>query len=137
MYIYKKHVYVQLIMFGLFIIMGVNVLISALAQTLEAQRFTTYITLGLLIILAGAGLLVYFSKSKDTIEISKKSLDHSKYVLYGYFIVYVIHMIVSQFDIKGFKMGIVFGPILIVIAALGVLVQYQTLKNGKDNKTLK
>jgi hypothetical protein len=34
-------------------------------------------------------------------------------------------------------MGIVFGPILIVIAALGVLVQYQTLKNGKDNKTLK
>ena len=43
MYIYKN-VYVQLIMFWIvYLLMGVNV--SALAQTLEAQRFTTYITL--------------------------------------------------------------------------------------------
>lgn len=131
MFMYKKVVWVQMIMFGLFFLMGLNNLLKIIFPILNSNNIALYITLGLFLIIAISGILLYYSKNKETVSVTKKDVDHSKYVLYGYFIVYILALFSDNLTIiKSFNLGYIFSPILMIIAFIGVLKQWMILKKN-------
>lgn len=127
MNVYRKSLIVQLIMFIVFIIMGVNVIV----QYYIGQSFPVYnfLVLGLLVLFGIGGFLIYRKASNEIQVITPKELKTLKILLYVYLFAYIGEMLLSGLEqIPTEIVKISFGALLIVVAFIGVFIQYQLLK---------
>ncbi|MFA5470810.1 MAG: hypothetical protein WC219_02080 [Acholeplasmataceae bacterium] len=127
MNVYRKSLIVQLLMFIVFIIMGVNVIV----QYYIGQSFPVYnfLVLGLLVLFGIGGFLIYRKASNEIQVITPKELKTLKILLYVYLFAYIGEMLLSGLEqIPTEIIKISFGALLIVVALIGVFIQYQLLK---------
>lgn len=127
MNVYRKSLIVQLLMFIVFIIMGVNVIV----QYYIGQSFPIYnfLVLGLLVLFGIGGFLIYRKASNEIQVITPKELKTLKILLYVYLFAYIGEMLLSGLEqIPTEIVKISFGALLIVVALIGVFIQYQLLK---------
>lgn len=127
MNVYRKSLIVQLLMFIVFIIMGVNVIV----QYYIGQSFPIYnfLVLGLLVLFGIGGFLIYRKASNEIQVITPKELKTLKILLYVYLFAYIGEMLLSGLEqIPTEIVKISFGALLIVVAFIGVFIQYQLLK---------
>lgn len=127
MNVYRKSLIVQLLMFIVFIIMGVNVIV----QYYIGQSFPVYnfLVLGLLVLFGIGGFLIYRKASNEIQVITPKELKTLKILLYVYLFAYIGEMLLSGLEqIPTEIVKISFGALLIVVALIGVFIQYQLLK---------
>src|SRR5690554_3246652 len=127
MNVYRKSLIVQLLMFIVFIIMGVNVIV----QYYIGQSFPVYnfLVLGLLVLFGIGGFLIYRKASNEIQVITPKELKTLKILLYVYLFAYIGEMLLSGLEqIPTEIVKISFGALLIVVAFIGVFIQYQLLK---------
>lgn len=127
MNVYRKSLIVQLLMFIVFFVMGVNVIV----QYYIGQSFPIYnfLVLGLLILFGVGGFLIYRKASNDIQVITPKELKTLKILLYVYLFAYIAEMLLSGLDqIPTEIVKIGFGSLLMIVALVGIYIQYQLLK---------
>jgi hypothetical protein len=126
MNVYRKSLSIQLLMFIVFFVMAVNIII----QFYVGDSFPAYsfIILGVLV-LFGVGGFLYYRKATDEITvITPKELKTLKMLLYIYLFVYIGEMLLSGFDqIPTEIIKLVFGSILMIVALIGIYIQYKLL----------
>ena len=92
-----------------------------------------YILLGILLLVAGLGFYLFKKDDKRVCVITEKEMTSIRYLLYGYFIVYVIEMILPSL-IKTINLEfltVTTGVVLILIAIVGTVIQLNILKSSK------
>lgn len=90
MQIYRKGLIVQLLLFIVFFIMGLNVLISYFIG--EEAPWLSFVVMGILI-LFGVGGFIYYRSNDQTIHlITQKELSLIKYLLYIFFFFYLAYI---------------------------------------------
>ncbi len=127
MNVYRKSLIIQLIMFIVFFVMAVNIIV----QFYIGQSFPIYnfLVLGLLVLFGIGGFLIYRKASNEIQVITPKELKTLKTLLYVYLFAYIGEMLLSgleQLPTELVKIG--FGSILMVVALIGIFIQYQLLK---------
>lgn len=130
MKVYRKSLVIQLLLFTMFFAMGAYTL--GIHYLGEAYPWIVYVIFGLLIVLAIVGFIIYRSSDNTVVVITEKELRTVRYLIYGYFAVYLLQMIISsRFDGKVDTLEIialVSGVLLMTIAIIGVFLQYRVLR---------
>ncbi|MDO9629745.1 MAG: hypothetical protein Q7I99_07565 [Acholeplasmataceae bacterium] len=128
MNVYRKSLVIQLLLFIVFFIMGANLILGAyLGATLS---WINYLLLGVLIAFAVVGFVLYKKEDPRIVLMTQKEMNLIRYLLYGYFFVYIVHMILPSIITVDQKMlSLVVGFILMGIALYGVNMQLRLLKN--------
>lgn len=131
MNVYRKSLVVQLLLFIVFIIMGGYTIIEFYFRA--DYPWIGYVLLGFLVLVAGLGFFLFKKEDKSVCVITEKEMLLIRYLLYGYFFVYVLEMILPSL-IKTINQEIVTliaGVLLIAIALLGTVIQLNILKTNK------
>lgn len=125
---YRKSLVIQLLMFIVFFVMGVNVIIDFyVSETFPAYN---YIILGVLVLFGVFGYLYYKKSSNEIAVITPNEFKILKRLLYGYLFIYIGEMLASGFDsLPKDVVAIVFGSLLCIIASVGIFIQYKILEH--------
>ncbi len=130
MKVYRKSLVVQLLLFIMFFAMGAYTL--GIHYLGKAHPWIVYVIFGLLVALGIVGFIIYKSSDNTVVAITEKELKTIRYLIYGYFAVYLLQMIISsRFDGKVDTLEIialVSGVLLMTIAIIGVFLQYRVLR---------
>ena len=127
MKVYRKSLIIQLLLFVVFFIMGSYVIV-------EHYLLSDYSWLGivLLVVLLSFGILGFmiYKKSDQSVSvITEKEMKIIKYLLYGYFAIYILEIFLSSVkSINQEFLAIVTGVLLMGIASYGIWIQYKILK---------
>lgn len=123
----RKHLMVQFILFIVFFMMGANIIVGQLLG--EQMPWLTYVILGLLFAGVILGFFVYRGKDTSFVTITEKEVAWLKYALYTYFIVYIVNMLASSIVPSArLIVGVVAGALLMVIAAVGIVIQIRIIR---------
>ena len=123
----RKSLMVQFILFIVFFFMGGNVILSAYLG--DQLPWLSYVILALLVIGIAIGFIVYRSKDTRIVKITEKEVLWLKYLLYGYFMVYIVNMFASSFAPESMMIiGIITGIILMLVAGVGIIIQLRILR---------
>ena len=127
MNVYRKSLVIQLLLFIVFFIMGANLIVGAYLGA--TMGWINYVLLGVLIAFAVFGFVLYKKEDPRIVVMTPKEMNLIKYLLYGYFFVYIVHMILPSIITVDPKMlSLVVGVILMGIATYGVTMQLRLLK---------
>ncbi len=127
MNVYRKSLIVQLLMFVVFFVMAVNLIV----QYYIGQSFPIYnfIILGILVLFGIGGFLIYRKASNEILVITPKEIKTIKVLLYVYLFVYIGEMLLSGLDqIPTEVVKIALGSVLMIVALIGIFIQYQLLR---------
>lgn len=131
MNVYRKSVVVQLLLFIVFALMGGYTIIE---HFLRAQYpWMGYILLGTLIGFGILGFYLFKRPDNRTCVMTEKEMLLMRYLLYGYFVVYVSEMILPSL-IKTINLNILTvtaGVFLVIIACVGIAFQLKILEIKK------
>lgn len=119
----QRSIFVLLIIFGLF----------AIGKVYFEQAWFLVTVLGLAVAFIVGTYILYRKRSDaDVVSITEKQLKSNKIVLYSYIAVYIGYLLLDGNVIKDPVVAAwIFGPILVIIGAVGVVIQQITLKNKK------
>jgi hypothetical protein len=127
MKVYRKSLMIQFLLFIVFFIMGVNKLIITFFA--PSASWLGYVLLGVLVAFAITGFFLYKKDDQRVSVITPKEVQTIRYLLYGYFFVYLIDMILPNvITIDPKIQGVVFGALLMGIALYGAFIQFKILK---------
>lgn len=131
MNVYRKSLIVQLLLFIVFIIMGGYIILEYYLRA--DYPWIGYILLGFLVLVAGLGFYIFKRQDQSVCVITEKEMLTLRYLLYGYFFVYVIEMILPSLikTINQEVLTIVSGVLLMLIAITGSVIQFNILKIKK------
>jgi hypothetical protein len=127
MKVYRKSLMIQFLLFIVFFIMGVNKLVVTFFAA--SSTWLGYVLLGILVVFAVTGFYLYRKNDQRISVITPQEVQKIRYLLYGYFFVYLIDMILPSFvDLDQKVQGIIFGVLLMGIALYGAFIQLKILK---------
>ena len=127
MKVYRKSLIIQLMLFMVFFIMGAYVI--AEFYLLSSHRWLGFVLLGVLLGFGIFGFYFYKKGNQDVSVITEKEMKTIKYLLYGYFGVYILEIFLSSVkSINQEFLAIATGIILMAIAIYGIFIQYRILK---------
>lgn len=128
MQIYKKGLRVQILLFGIFVYMGLNVILTHYLAT--DYPWITLIGFPLLIVAFVFGIMMYKSKDQSVSIITPKEVKTIKYLMYGYFAIYLIRLVIASNDtINQEVVSLVSGILLMLIALVGIYIQVKIYKD--------
>jgi len=134
MNVYRKSLVIQLLLFVMFYIMGVYVIADVYLS--DTYEWIVYVVFGSLVVLGIAGVFIYRRKDTTVAAITKNELELIRYLIYGYFAVYVLQLILSgviEDTSRWFEIVIVgSGFLLMMIATVGGVLQYKILTVVKE-----
>lgn len=134
MNVYRKSLVIQLLLFVMFYIMGVYVIADVYLS--DTYEWIVYVVFGSLVVLGIAGVFIYRRKDTTVAAITKNELELIRYLIYGYFAVYVLQLILSgviENTSRWFEIVIVgSGFLLMMIATVGGVLQYKILTVVKE-----
>jgi MFS family permease len=126
----RKNLVVQLILFCVFFLMGANILLGVFLS--DKIPWFSYVMLILLVIGVVFGFMYYRKKDDRTVVVTEKELNILKYLLYGYFLVYIAQMFLpSLFKDNVDLISIISSILLMLIALVGVIIQVKILQVKK------
>ncbi len=124
MQIYRKGLKVQMLLFGVFGFMGIHVVLTHFYQ--ETYPWLMYLGLIVLVVSFFIGLMIYRSKDQSVSVITPKEVKTIKYLMYGYFVIYLIRLLLTnRIEFNQDIVQIASGALLVLIALYGILVQYK------------
>jgi len=127
MNVYRKSLFIQFLLFLVFIVMGANLIIMHYLR--EAYPWLSFVFFGLLIVFAIFGFIYYKKPDQRICVITAKEMNTIKISLYVYFGIYLINMIIGNMAwVNDELLSIVSGIALMGVAAYGAYIQYQILK---------
>ncbi|MBE0700470.1 MAG: hypothetical protein IH571_02175 [Acholeplasmataceae bacterium] len=127
MQVYRKSLMVQMLLFVAFLMMGANVLITYFLAV--QYPWIIYVLLGVLIAIAVIGFLIYKKQDQSTVVITEKEVKTIKYLLYGYFVIYILNMILStQATLNQTAIVVIISSVLMLIAVAGLYIQLKILR---------
>ncbi len=127
MNVYRKSLVIQLLLFVVFFIMGANLIVGAYLG--ETMGWINFVLLGVLIAFAVFGFILYKKEDPRIVVMTPKEMNLIRYLLYGYFFVYIVHMILPSLILIDPKiLSLIVGVILMGIATYGVNMQLRLLK---------
>jgi uncharacterized membrane protein YsdA (DUF1294 family) len=128
---YRKSFVVQMILFVIFFLMGGNIILSYYFG--DVLPWLNMVILVLLITLGVYGFTLYRKKDDRIVIVTPKEIALLKYLLYGYFGVYLANMLLGTvIPIPLFPLfTVVVGIILMLTALYGIYVHYRILKVEK------
>ena len=128
MNVYRKVLMVQLIMFSVFFVMGGYTIIEHFFRA--DYPWINFILLGLLLLAGIYGFQMYRKKDDRVCVITQQEVTVIRYLLYGYFLFYVLEIILPSIipSIDRNILAIVTGIILMGIATYGIILQLRILK---------
>lgn len=134
MNVYRKNLFVQLLLFIVFIVMGAYTILEFYFRT--TYPWMGYILLGLLLGVGAFGVYLYRKPDNKVCIITEKEMLYLRYLLYGYFIVYVIEMVLPSIiqTINQEILTLITGVLLILIAIAGTVIQLRILQSGKGKE---
>lgn len=127
MKVYRKSLVIQLLLFVVFFLMGAYVIVE---HFLAAEnQWLGFVLLGLLVAFGIIGFYLYKKGDQRVSVITEKEMKVLKYLLYGYFGVYILEIFLGTVEsINKDVVAIVTGSILMLIALYGIFIQYRILK---------
>lgn len=127
MNVYRKSLVIQLLLFIVFFIMGANIIVGAYLG--ETMGWINYVLLGVLIAFAVFGFILYKKEDLRIVLMTPKEMNLIRYLLYGYFFVYIVQMILpSIITVDPKLLSLITGIILMGIASYGINMQLRLLK---------
>jgi hypothetical protein len=127
MKVLKKGIQIQILLFTVFFLMGVSLIFTYFFP--ELLTIVNLVTIGIVVVFSILGYKIYKNPDMSIIIITPKEEKTIKYLTYGYFIVYVIRMVLASSDVvDGLILNVTSGVILMGIAVFGVLFQYRIFK---------
>lgn len=127
MNVYRKSLVIQFLLFIVFFIMGANVIVNHYFR--ESLPWLGYVLLGLLVAFGVFGFMLYKKEDTRVSVITQKELTLIRYLLYGYFFVYILQMVLSSVEsIDKALLNISVGVILMSVSLVGAVIQYKILK---------
>lgn len=127
MYILRKTVLIQTIMFFAFFLMAGYLILDYYLGASTPWIF--YILLGLFAALLVLGIYVYRSNDSKTVVITQPEYKRIRTVLYTYFGLYVLQMILSTVGgVNPEIVALVSGSLLMAVALFGLFLQYSLLR---------
>ncbi len=127
MKVYRKSLIIQLMLFMVFFIMGAYVIVEY--YLLSNNQWLGIALLAVLISFGIFGFYFYKKGNQDVSVITEKEMKTIKYLLYGYFGVYILEIFLSTVDsINQEMLAIATGVLLMAIAVYGIFIQYRILK---------
>ncbi|MBU1143069.1 MAG: hypothetical protein KKH92_05405 [Firmicutes bacterium] len=126
MNVYRKSLVIQLLLFIVFFIMGANLIVGAYLG--ETYGWINFVLLGVLIAFAVYGFILYKKEDLRIVVMLPKEMNLIRYLLYGYFFVYIVNMILpSLIEVDPKLVSTVVGVILMGIASYGIQMQIRLL----------
>lgn len=127
MKVYRKSLVIQLLLFIVFFLMGGYVIVEHfLAAT---NQWIGFVLLGLLVVFGILGFYLYKKGDQRVSVITEKEMKLIKYLLYGYFGVYILEIFLGTVkSLDKDLIAIATGSILMIIALYGIFIQYRILK---------
>lgn len=127
MNVYRKSLMIQFLLFTVFFVMGAFVILEHFLS--ESLPWIGIALLVFLIVFGIYGFMLYKKEDQRVSVITQKELKTLKYLLYGYFAVYVLEVFLSNSDsIDKDLLSIGIGIVLMGIACVGGFIQYRILK---------
>ena len=128
MNVYRKSLVVQMMLFMIFFIIGANVIINHYLR--ESMPWIAYIIVGLLVVFGVLGFVYYRKPDERVSVVTPKEMKIIRYMLYGYFGIYILQMILSSVGTINLEiLNITVGVVLMLIAVYGMYIQYRIIKN--------
>lgn len=126
----RKNLVVQLVLFCVFLLMGLNILLGVFL--IDKIPWFSYVMLILLVIGVVFGFMYYRKNDDRTVVVTEQELNTLKYLLYGYFIVYIIQMFLPSLLIDQTRIiSIISSILLMIIATIGIVIQANILRVKK------
>jgi hypothetical protein len=138
MKVYRKSLIVQMLLFFAFLLMGGNVIFSHFVPTEEFEWFYL-IFLASFVLFGVVGFLIYKSPSQKVCNITQKQISRIRYLLYGYFFVYIAQLVLINFEffqVNVARQTILYvssGSLLMLIALYGLYYQYSIISIKKGD----
>lgn len=130
MNVLRKSLVVQTLVFVLFFFMGIYIILEYYLQ--DQFDWIGFVLLGLFVVFGVIGFLLYRKKDNRISVITEKELKTIKYLVYGYFGIYILEILLSGVEnLNKELLAIVTGVLLMIIAATGFFIQYRILKIKK------
>lgn len=131
MNVFRKSLIVQLLLFIVFIIMGGYTILEFYLR--KDYPWIGYVLLGFLVLVGALGFYIFRKEDKSVCVITEKEMLMIRYLLYGYFFIYVIQMILPSLikTINQEILTLVAGVLLITTATIGTFIQLNILKTTK------
>lgn len=127
MNVYRKSLFIQFLLFIVFIIMGANLIIMHYLR--DSMPWLSFIFFGLLVFFGIFGFIYYRKKDQRICVITPKEMNTIKTLLYVYFGIYLLNMILSGMTwINQEVLAILSGIALMGVASYGTFMQYKILK---------
>jgi hypothetical protein len=128
MKVYRKSLIVQMLLFLAFFLMGGNVILSHFMP--PSLAWINFVFLGILILFGVLGFFIYKRPNQDLCDITQNQISVIRYLLYGYFFVYITQMVLVNFNFFKENEGnmttlyVITGVVLMMIALFGLVYQY-------------
>jgi hypothetical protein len=138
MKVYRKSLIVQMLLFFAFLLMGGNVIFSHFVPTEEFEWFYL-IFLATFVIFGVVGFLIYKSPNQKVCDITQKQISMIRYLLYGYFFVYIAQLVLVNFEFfqaneeRQTFLYVAAGSVLMLIALYGIFYQYLIISQKKGD----
>ncbi len=130
MNVLRKSLVVQTLVFVLFFFMGIYIILEYYLQ--DQFDWIGFVLLGLFVVFGVIGFLLYRKKDNRISVITEKELKTIKYLVYGYFGIYILEILLSGVEnLNKELLAILTGVLLMIIAATGFIIQYRILKIKK------
>lgn len=127
MKVLRKGIQIQILLFIVFFLMGASQIITHFIP--EQLTIVNIVTIGVVVIFSVLGFKIYKNPDMTVIVITPKEEKTIKYLTYGYFIVYVIRMVLASSQVvDALVLNVVSGIILMGIAVIGMIFQYRIFK---------
>lgn len=127
MNVHRKSLMVQIILFIVFFIIGANIIVNYYLG--ESVPWIGYVVIALLVGFGVLGFRIYRKPDTRIAVVTQKEMNVIRYLLYGYFGVYILHFILSAMDTINLEIfSIAIGSTLMVIALIGIYLQYRIIK---------
>jgi hypothetical protein len=128
MQIYKKGLRVQILLFGIFVFMGLNIILNY--YLLEDYPWISFLGFPLLIAAFVFGIIMYRSKDQSVSIITPKEVKTIKYLMYGYFLIYLVRLVIASNETMNQEIvSLISGIALMVIALIGIYIQIKIYKD--------
>jgi hypothetical protein len=128
MQIYKKGLRVQILLFGIFVFMGLNIILNY--YLLEDYPWISFLGFPLLIAAFVFGIIMYRSKDQSVSIITPKEVKTIKYLMYGYFLIYLVRLVIASNEtINQEIVSLISGIALMAIALVGIYIQMKIYKD--------
>jgi len=114
----------------IFFIIGANVIINHYLR--ESMPWIAYVIVALLVGFGVLGFIIYRRPDDRVSVVTPKEMKMIRYMLYGYFFIYILQMILSSIYNGNVEvltiLNISVGIVLMSIALYGMFIQYRIVK---------